>query len=189
MSSGDKILNERLSKAGRLSVGKKSYGVHGLHIDTYPGNDDKVVIGSYCSIGGSVRIILGGIHPTDWVSTFPFRVAFDMDGKFHDGMPASKGDVVIGNDVWIGTAVTILSGVNIGDGAVLCANAVITKDVPAYAIVAGIPARLVRYRFTPEQIVELERIQWWNWDDGKLKNNVRLLSSPDITSFLNEHVL
>ena len=134
-----------------------------------------------------MRIITGGIHPTDWISTYPFRNQFNLPGKNRDGMPKTNGDIIVGHDVWIGTGVTILSGVKIGNGAVVATGAVVTKDIPAYAIVGGVPAKVIKYRFTPNQIKDLEMINWYDWHIEKIKNNIHLLSSNSIEEFISIH--
>ncbi len=161
-----------------LQIGKHTYGAINLTIDVYTGSESKVIIGKYCSISKHVRIITGGIHPSNWVSTYPFRAQWDLPGKFKDGMPYTKGDVKVGNDVWIGTGVTILSGVKIGHGAVLAACSVITKDVAPYAIVGGNPARLIRYRFGKERINELLEMAWWDWTEQRVKKSISFLNAP-----------
>src|SRR5208283_2957437 len=104
----------------------------------------------FCSIAPNrVTIVLGGQHRPDWVSSYPFNDLF-IEFKRFKGSPVSKGDVIIGNDVWIGLDAVILSGIKIGDGAVIGSNALVTKDVPPYAIVGGNPAKLIRYRFDEE---------------------------------------
>lgn len=163
---------------GILQVGRHTYGIYELMIDVYKGSESKVIIGKYCSISKNVRIITGGIHPSNWGSTYPFRAKWDLLGKFEDGMPYSKGDVVIGNDVWIGTGVTILSGVEIGHGAILAACSVIAKDVPPYAVFGGNPAKLIRYRFDEQTISNLLEKAWWNWSDEKVMENIEFLNSP-----------
>jgi acetyltransferase-like isoleucine patch superfamily enzyme len=170
--------------SGLLTVGKHTYGYENLLIDTYKGSEAKVHVGKYCSISKNVRLITGGIHPTDWVSTFPFRSKWNMDGKFKDGMPYTKGDINIGNDVWIGTGVTVLSGVTIGDGAIVATGAIVTKDVPPYALVAGIPAKVISYRFSNEIINKLLAIKWWNWEEEKIKQ-VLVANSSNIDEFLS----
>jgi acetyltransferase-like isoleucine patch superfamily enzyme len=175
---------ERLSyiSNGTLQIGKHTYGCP--TVQAYRGSERKVSIGPYCSIGPDVTIITGGIHPTDWVSTYPFRAKWILPGAFEDGMPKSNGNVRIGADVWIGSQVTILSGVNVGHGAVIATGSVVAKDVPPYALVGGVPARVIRYRFSPEQIRTLLDIKWWEWSEIKIKEAVPLLSSGRIDEFL-----
>ena len=171
----------------RLFIGEYTYQWQSLIIDEYVGSEAKVSIGKFCSIAKNVRIITGGIHPTDWISTYPFRNQFNLPGKNRDGMPKTKGDIIVGHDVWIGTGVTILSGVKIGNGAVVATGAVVTKDIPAYAIVGGVPAKVIKYRFTPNQIKDLEMINWYDWHIEKIKDNIHLLSSNSIEEFISIH--
>jgi acetyltransferase-like isoleucine patch superfamily enzyme len=175
---------DELINSGLLKIGDYTYQWQALQIDTNLGSEACVSIGKFCSIAKDIRIITGGIHPTDWVSTYPFRVKFNLPGKYKDGIPSTKGDIIIGNDVWIGTGATILSGVKIGDGAVIAAGAVVTKDIPDYALVGGVPAHIIRYRFNSEQISKLKNIQWWNWDIERIIQNVDLLSSNEINKFI-----
>jgi acetyltransferase-like isoleucine patch superfamily enzyme len=175
---------QNLIKKGLLIVGKHTYGVNNLNIQFYYGSEAKVNIGKYCSIGPNITIITGGIHPTNWVSTFPFRANWDILGKFEDGMPYTKGDIEIGNDVWIGSGVTILSGVNVGHGVVIASGAIVTKDIPPYAIVGGNSCKIIRYRFDEEKIVKLLEIKWWDWSEEKIIENINFLSSSQISEFL-----
>ena len=171
----------------RLFIGEYTYQWQSLTIDEYAGSEAKVSIGKFCSIAKNVRIITGGIHPTDWISTYPFRSQLNLPGKNRDGMPTTNGDILVGHDVWIGTGVTILSGVKIGNGAVIATGAVVTKDIPAYAIVGGVPAKVIKYRFTPNQIKDLEMINWYDWNIEKIKDNIHLLSSSSIEEFISIH--
>jgi len=179
----NRLRNEALMKLGLLEIGRHTYGNPIIH--SYKGSEAKVKIGSFCSISPGVLFITGGIHPMDWVSLYPFRVRFDLPGKFTDGMPTTKGDIIVGNDVWIGTDVMIMSGVQIGDGAVIAARSVVTRDVLAYTLVGGIPAKTIRTRFLDEDIEHLLSIKWWNWDDEQIKKSIPFLSSTDIRSFIN----
>ena len=147
----------------------------------------KLRIGAFCSIARKVTIILSGEHRTDWVTTFPLTHHFLNSGI--DGHPTSKGDVVIGNDVWIGHGATILSGVTIGDGAVIGAYSVVAKNVPAYCIAVGNPAKVIRQRFTDEQVQSLLKIKWWEWEDCKILDHSHLLLSDNIDDFIKEFEL
>lgn len=140
-------------------------------------------IGKYCSFAPDVRIFLGGEHRVEWATTYPFSVLW-QEGLGIAGHPATKGDVVIGNDVWVGYSATILSGVTVGDGAVIGANANVFEDVPPYAIVAGNPARVVRYRFAPESIARLQALAWWDWPEEKILALLPLMLSADLETFL-----
>jgi acetyltransferase-like isoleucine patch superfamily enzyme len=110
----------------------------------------------------------------DWFTAYPFSV-LSKKHQYITGHPATKGDVIIGNDTYIGYESILLSGVKIGDGAVVGARAVITRDVPPYAIVGGNPAKVIRYRFSPETIEKLLRIRWWDWDDDKVDHAIPYL--------------
>jgi virginiamycin A acetyltransferase len=146
----------------------------------------KLTIGKFCSIAEGVTILLGAEHRTDWITTYPFNVLFEGARHF-EGHPHSKGDIVIGNDVWIGTEAFILSGVTIGDGAVIAARSVVTKDVLPYSIVGGNPARHIRFRFPDEVIKSLERIRWWDWPISRIQEAWSLLLSPEIDAFLAQY--
>lgn len=132
--------------------------------------EDKVTMGKFCSIASEVRIFGGAEHKTALVSTYPLKHFFA--GVAVDPNVCSKGNTVIENDVWIGMRAVILSGVHIGNGAVIGAGTIVTHDVPDYAIVAGNPAKLIRYRFAPEQIEELLNIRWWDWPDDRIIENI-----------------
>lgn len=144
-------------------------------------------IGKFCSIAGDVQIFLGGNHRSDWISTYPFNQLLpDVYGDIK-GHPMSKGDVVIGNDVWIGNNVMIMSGVTIGDGAVIGAGSVVTKDVPHYAIAAGAPARVKKYRFPPGVRNIMLRMKWWDWPLDRIAEAVPLLQSGDWQEFVDKY--
>jgi len=174
---------DELVSSGRLTIGRYSYGRPTVY--AYPGDGGSVSIGSFVSIGHGVEIFLGGNHRTDWLSTYPFRIVFDLPGAYEDGLPATKGKVVIGNDVWIGKGVTVLSGVCIGDGAVVGAYALVAKDVQPYAIVVGNPAREVRRRFDAEKVNRLAKLAWWDWPIERIMEAVPLLCSSDLDGLDN----
>lgn len=130
--------------------------------------------------------MLGGGHPTDEVTTFPFRIRFDLPGAGTDSHPKSRGDIVVGSDVWIGAGATVLSGVVIGDGAIIGAGSVVSRDVPPFSIVVGNPAREVRRRFDQRTTDAIMRIRWWEWPTEKILKNVDMISSGDVHRFLKE---
>ena len=162
------------------SIGDFTYGVPEVHSW---GNDGRLIIGKYCSIGERVDILLGGNHRTDWVTTYPFSVLRE-DATHIMGHPKSRGDVVVGNDVWIARGAVIQSGVTIGDGACVAGEAVVTRDVPPYAIVGGNPSRQIRLRFSEAQINALLAIRWWNWGEERIAQFYDLMLSSDIDGFI-----
>ena len=162
-----------------FDIGEYTYGNPIVYFE----GDGKLKIGKFSSIAfDNVNIFLGGNHRVDWATTYPFNMIADFPEASHiTGHPSSKGDVVIGNDVWIGMHATILSGVTIGDGAVVAAHAVVTKDVPPYAIVAGNPAKVVKMRFSDDVIKHLLEMKWWNWPINRIKENIPLfMNNPQI---------
>jgi acetyltransferase-like isoleucine patch superfamily enzyme len=181
---------DRLVADGTVEMGDHSYGIpRVLAWDAPDGTrrSGRVIIGRYCSIAGDVTFLTGGNHRTDFVSAYPFRIRWRMPGRSEDGNPYSKGDIRVGHDVWIAEGANILSGVSIGHGAVVAAFSVVTKDVPPYAIVAGVPARVIRRRFTPEQVEALLRIAWWDWPDSKVRDAVPLLNGRDVQAFIDAY--
>jgi acetyltransferase-like isoleucine patch superfamily enzyme len=176
-----------LMDEGIVEVGAHSYGHP--QVEVWRGADGqnlggRLRIGKYCSIAHDVVVLTGGEHHPEWVSTFPFRDKWDLPGKHSDGQPTSKGDVVIGNDVWVGEQAMILSGVTVGDGAVIAARSLVIRDVEPYAIVGGNPAALIRHRFPPEQVAALLGSQWWDWPEDRVRRLVPKLSSGDVDAFL-----
>lgn len=180
------LRNQALA-CGYLKIGSHTYGKPVL--ETFRGSECKVEIGRYCSIAKNVVMILGGIHPTNWVSTYPLKIKKGIVGAYQDGMPKTNGNINVGSDVWLGTDVIILSGVTIGHGAIVAAGSIVTKDVEPYAIVGGNPARLIKYRFTSVQIQSLLAIRWWDWGDQKVIEQCACISSPNIELFIEKHGL
>ena len=151
---------------------------------------NEVDVGRFCSIGP--RSLIGsGDHPVDWVSTSPvFYSNIQQTGRsLAEGMPANvsfteRRQIAIGNDVWIGAHVFVRDGVTIANGAIVAAGAVVTKDVPPFAVVGGVPARNIRFRFPPELVEQLQSIAWWDWPDDLLREAQPLISSAKIEPFL-----
>ncbi len=167
-----------------LYVDPTTYGpFEVVHYQGDPPNEIRV--GRYCSIASGVRFFIGGNHRSDWASTYPFRFMLGLHGAGEDGHPASKGPILIGNDVWIGENAVILSGVTIGDGAVVATEAVITRDVRPYAVVVGNPAREVRRRFSDDQVDELLALRWWDWPAAEIREIVPLLNGSPIGELID----
>lgn len=144
LNQHNETVPQNVFRLDKVSVGKKTYGC--LNVTDFSPADTKLIIGNYCSISPGVRFLLGGEHPINSISTYPFKVkCFE-----HKWEAYSKGDITVGDDVWIGTNAIICSGINIGQGAIIAAGAVVTKDVEPYAIVGGNPARVIKYRFAEE---------------------------------------
>jgi acetyltransferase-like isoleucine patch superfamily enzyme len=164
-----------------ISVGRFTYGFENLTIRQW--NEGAALkIGAFCSMANNINIFLGGNHRTDWITTFPFGHIYqdELGGSDILGHPSTKGDVVIVNDVWIGSSVTIMSGIHIGDGAVLSANACVVKDVAPYHIVGGNPAKSLKQRFEDDIVETLLRLNWWDLPLEDIKNISKILSSkPD----------
>ena len=161
-------------------IGKWTYG--NPRVRSW-GEGATLEIGAFCSIAEGVKIFLGGEHRIEWTTTFPFPVLWES-ARHIKGHPKTKGDVIIGNDVWLGADSVILSGVTIGDGAVVGARSVITNDIPPYAIVAGNPARMVKKRFDDLTIGRLLEVRWWEWEDSRIEKALPLLLNADIRVFL-----
>lgn len=146
---------------------------------------EKLIIGKYCALGEGVRFIMNGAnHRMDGPSTFPFPI---MGGSWSEhfnlitGLPG-RGDTVVGNDVWFGYRTTIMPGVKIGHGAVIASGAVVVADVPAYGIVGGNPAKLIRSRYTEDEIAKLLSIAWWDWPTDHITDHIRTIMSGDIAA-------
>jgi len=163
----------------QISVGAYTYGRPKVR---FPESGARLRIGRYGSIADGVEILLGGNHRTDWVTTYPFPALAGLwpAARGMIGFDATRGDVVIGNDVWLGSQAMILSGVTIGDGAVVAARAVVTRDVPPYAIVAGNPAKLVRLRLPEAEVAALLASRWWTLPPEQVSQLLPLLMSDRV---------
>ena len=149
-------------------------------------SEDRLIIGKYCMIASDVTFVMnGGNHLSEAVSAYPFAI-FGEDWK--DAMAGKtyphKGDLVVGNDVWIGYRATLMAGVTVGDGSIIATNATVTKDVPPYTIVGGNPAREIRKRFSQPMIDRLLALRWWDWPADRITRNLHLLTGndPDFTA-------
>jgi len=148
----------------KITIGRGTYGPIDALFSNY---ENRLVIGSYCSVAGGVKFLVSGDHALDRISTFPFQTRC-LTGEWE---ALSKGDIVVGDDVWIGYGATILSGVHIGQGAVVAAGAVVSKDVPPYAVAAGVPAKVIKFRFAPEIIEELMKIDYSRLDETMIREH------------------
>lgn len=149
----------------------------------YPINNDKLIIGKYCSIACGAKFLFNSAnHSLSSLSTYPFPIFFDewnVDGRNVTDAWDNKGNIEIGNDVWIGYDAVILAGVKIGDGAIIGTRALVTKDVEPYSIVGGVPAKTIRKRFSDTVIEKLLEVKWWNWDDEKINANLANIQKGD----------
>ncbi len=151
----------------------------------YPFIGDKLVIGKFCALARGVKFIMNGAnHKLTGFSTYPFGI-FGQGWEAAIPAPAdlpSRGDTVVGNDVWIGYDALVMPGVKIGDGAIVAARSVVVKDVPAYAVVGGNPAQVLKSRFPPETVAALENIAWWDWPVEKVTRNLKAIVSADLAA-------
>ncbi|WP_395449966.1 CatB-related O-acetyltransferase [Aminobacter sp. UC22_36] len=165
-----------------IEIGRKTYGMGKAVLIGYYPKDTPLTVGSFCSIADEVVFFFRTDHRPDLVSTYPGYSIASTGGLFDDSV--FKGPTTVGHDVWIGYRSMIMPGISIGNGAVIAAGSVVTKDVPPYAIVAGNPAKLIRMRFEPETIATLQALQWWTWDQESIRANIDLfrLTGPDFAS-------
>lgn len=154
----------------------------------YPINNDRLIIGRFCSIACGAKFIFNSAnHTLSSLSTYPFPIFYEEWGQDMEEVTSAwdnKGDIVIGNDVWIGYGAVILSGVTIGDGVIIGTNALVTKDVAPYTIAGGIPAKPIRKRFSEEKVSALMKIKWWDWSEEKILKNLKFIKSGDTDSLM-----
>lgn len=156
----------------------------------YPINHDKLQIGKFCSIACGAKFLFNSAnHTLSSLSTYPFPLFFEewgLEKKDVANAWDNKGDIVIGNDVWIGYEAVVLAGVTIGDGAIIGTRAVVTKNVPPYTIVGGVPAKPIKKRFSEETISALLEIQWWNWSKERIARNIGAIQCGNIEQLKQE---
>jgi acetyltransferase-like isoleucine patch superfamily enzyme len=183
------MITELVSNDPRVEIGCGTYASGPPLIRPHHPNN-RIVIGKFCSLAYDVSIFSGGNHPLDFATTYPLKLYFEID-KFSD-WTTDCGDgsatTRIGNDVWIGHGACVLSGANIGDGAVIGARAVVRGDVPSYAIVLGNPAQVIRYRFDQVTISKLLALKWWDWPLDKIKEFAKDISSNNVQNLLAAHL-
>jgi chloramphenicol O-acetyltransferase type B len=183
---GYTVYTKDILKGSGFEIGEYTYGLPTVFL----GAGAKLIIGRFCSIATGAMIDLGWSHRTDLATTYPMWAFPDDWTKARDFKPPDvifvpKGDVVIGNDVWIGREALIMSGITIGDGAVIGARSVVTNDVEPYSIVAGNPARFIRKRFDQKTIERLIEVRWWDWPVEKINKNVHLICSDNLEALLS----
>ncbi|WP_292146892.1 CatB-related O-acetyltransferase [Mesorhizobium sp.] len=173
---GRGVLRPKVVLPPFVTLGPHSHGIHSGSF-LFLSEQSPVRIGAFCAIAAEVRFICHADHPTETPSNFGLQ---DQILKTKTTMEylRTKGPIVLGNDVWVGARATILSGVNIGNGAVVAACSVVTKDVEPYAIVAGNPARFVRYRFSEDTIAAMQKIRWWDWPIERIKQENAAFDLP-----------
>lgn len=169
----------------KATIGRFTYGAENI-LAHFPGGAE-IKIGQFCSIARNINIVLGGNHRVDWITTYPFGTIFKEDlGDFDlEGHPSTKGNVEIGNDVWIGIGSKIMSGVKIGDGAVIAAFSNVIKNVEPYEIVGGNPAQNIKFRFNEDIIKLLLKLKWWDLSLEKIKEIQKVLCSEPTIGILN----
>ncbi len=164
-----------------VSIGRHTYGIT-RNMVAGLSSKSPLTIGAFCSFGPDVLILSQADHPIDLVSTYPFRSKILYQAKPNcDAI--TKGPIKIGHDVWIGARATLLSGITIGNGAVIGANCVVSKNIPAYAVVVGNPLRIIKYRFEEDIIEQLQAIAWWEFDDTQIKTLEPYFYGP-VTAFI-----
>lgn len=153
-----------------ITIGRHTYGVHEGSVHGYVAEDNPLSVGSFCSIAEGVIFLARATHRMDLVSTYQVAKIADRNVNHL----TTRGPTVVGHDVWIGLRAIIMSGVTIGNGAVIGAGSIVTKDVPPYAVVVGNPARILKYRFSDEVIEKIQSSEWWNWSDEMIRERMSM---------------
>ena len=188
----DVIYLKNINNNEKVCIGDFTYVSQSSFKNNIMGNydwiEDKLVIGKYCQIGKDVRFLLNGVnHEMNCISTYPFYIFDDWnESRPNDKTFKLKGDIIIGNDVWIGQGSSILPGVKIGNGAIIGYNSVVSKDIPSYAIAAGNPCKIIKYRFNKQTIKQLEKLKWWDLSTDKIKQIMGWLKSTNIEEAINK---
>lgn len=166
--------------------GPEDFESHVTHHYDFIG--DKLIIGKFCAVARGIEFVMNGAnHRLNSITTYPFNImgnGWEKSAPSISELPV-KGDTIIGNDVWIGQNVTIMPGIHIGDGAIIAANSVVSKNIPAYHIAGGNPAKIIKKRFTNELIQYLLEIKWWDWKADKIFKNLEILCSSDLEKIKN----
>ena len=185
---------KNLIKSPKIIIGDYSYYDDPIEPENFERNvlyhygSEKLIIGKFCAIATNVKFIMNGAnHKLDGISTYPFPIfgnGWEIAMNLLIKLP-SKGDTIIGNDVWIGYESVIMPGVKIGDGAIIAAKSVVVKDIPAYTVVGGNPAGLIKQRFSDAEVAQLLQIRWWDWENDKISRNINLIMQSDIKALSN----
>ena len=185
--TGRATLYPRLSDWARkypdlIKIGEGTYG-NRIYCEIY-NQDTKLIIGKYCSVATDVSFLLGGNHRKDWGTTYPFPALW-KEAYHISGHPMSKGDIIVGNDVWIGHRSIILSGSRLHDGVIVGAGSVVaSQEFPPYSIISGNPARVTGYRFAQPIIDGLLQLRWWDWPENKIIKHLDLMCSENVAELL-----
>jgi len=181
-------------KSPNIIVGDYSYYDDPIDPENFERNvlynygSDQLIIGKFCAIATNVKFIMNGAnHKLDSISTYPFPIFGNgWEGEMEKLMNLpSRGDILIGNDVWIGYEALIMPGVKIGDGAIIAARSVVVSDIPPYTVAGGNPAKVIKQRFSDTEISQLLTTKWWDWEIDKITRNIDKIMDSDITSLIN----
>lgn len=178
---------ETIHPTNLVTLGYGTYGAENLLVHSWD-QKTKCMIGKFCSLADNINVYLGGNHNTSFISTYPFGTGVELIGH-REGHPLSNGDINIGNDVWIGSHASIMSGVTIGDGAVIAAHSHVVKDMRPYEIVGGNPAKHIRFRFSDVEIELLLQIRWWELPEDEVFKYRDLLTSKPNARLLKKNLV